>query len=131
MAAIALVLLPTALSVASSHPIHGNVSAAVVPTASMPQPHTLDACGDAGFFRRHNANIEVWLSRAEPTVALRAAVWVATAVITALSVAVVDLARRYLRPVRSGSKRWEAGWAGQVRHRRRVAAGSCAKVQGR
>ncbi len=127
--AIALILLPTALSVASSHPSQESTSAAV-PTASMPRPQALDECGDAEFFQHPSGNIEVWLSRAESTAALRAAVWVSTAVIAALSVAVVGQARRCLRPARSGSKRWEAGWAGQVRHRRRVAAGSCAKVQG-
>ena len=130
VAAITLILLPTVISVTSSHPLHGNASVAVL-TAAMPLREDLEACRHAEFAWRYSATIEVLRIQAEPTAALRAAIWVATAVITALSVAVVDLAQQYRRPARGGSKRWEAGWAGQAGgQQRRVAPRNCAKVQG-
>jgi hypothetical protein len=48
--------------------------------------------------------------------ALRAAVWLATAVTAAAFVAIAaapDQLQRY-RPARTGPRRWEAGWAGRT-----------------
>ncbi len=63
---------------------------------------------------RLGAATQVLLTHDEPTAALRAAVWAATAVTAAASVAVAaapDQALRYRRPARAGPRRWEAGWA--------------------
>jgi hypothetical protein len=90
-------------------------ASAEAPTGSVPQPQTLTSFGQADPVRRTIAATQGW---AEPTAALRAAVWAATAVIVAASVAVAfaaDQAQRYRRPARTGSARWEAGWAGQVK----------------
>jgi hypothetical protein len=126
LAAITLILLPAALPVASSaYPIHGKDPASV-PTSTKPQLQTHGSCGPAESVRRNIATIEVWPRRAEPTATLRAAIWVATAVITVSSIAVVavfDQAPRYRRPARTGSKRWEAGWTRQVVHGWPVAVG--------
>ena len=114
VAPIAFFLLCNALPLASSYPpFPGNASA----PAPLPEPTTLNTCRLAEpVVRRHSTTIEVWSNRAEPTAALRAAIWVATAVIAASSVAIaaaIDQGQRYRRP-RTGSKRWEAGWAGQT-----------------
>ncbi len=63
---------------------------------------------------RLGAATQVLLTHDEPTAALRAAVWAATAVTAAASIAVAaapDHALRYRRPARAGPRRWEAGWA--------------------
>ncbi len=106
--------LTTNFTVTPSGSIHKSASAEA-PTGSVPQPQTLPVCGQADPVRRTIAETQGW---AEPTAALRAAVWVATAVIAAASVAVAfaaDQAQRYRRPARTGSARWEAGWTGQVK----------------
>ncbi len=110
MAAIlALILLTTGFLVAPSGSLHETASAASL-TGSMLQPQKVNVSKNAHPVRRRQA---------EPTAALRVAVWVATAVIAAALVAVAiaaaaDQAQRYRRPARTGSKRWEAGWAGHV-----------------
>jgi hypothetical protein len=109
----AFILLTTAFPVASSGSIHKSASAEA-PTRSVPPSQTLPVCWHEDPVRRASAATQ---ARDEPTAALRAAVWVATAVIAAASVAVAfaaDQAQRYRRPARSGSARWEAGWAGQA-----------------
>ena len=119
------ILLSTAHLVASSNPLHENASAAA-PNASVPRPQTLDTCHHAENVGRQRPTTWVGPGQAEPTAALRAAVWVATAVIAASSVAVAvapDQERWYRRPARTGSKRWAAGWAGQAGHGRPLAAG--------
>ena len=62
---------------------------------------------------RLGGETQVLLTHDEPTAALRAAVWAATAVTAAVSIAVAaapDQALRYRRPARAGPRRWEAGW---------------------
>jgi hypothetical protein len=108
----ALLLLTTALPVASGGSLDETAPAAA-PSGSAPQPQMLDVCNHA--HRAWNGHIAVVArGQAEPTAALRAAVWAATAVIVAVSVAVAGLAQRHHRPSRTGSARWEAGWAGQA-----------------
>jgi hypothetical protein len=123
MAAITFTLLSP---VASSYLLHANASAAV-PTGSLEHLRTLHACRHIVSAGLHSATIQVLLSKAEPTVAFRVAIWLAAAIIAALPFLVINQAQRLPRPARTGSKRWEAGWA---RHGRPVAAGGCAKASG-
>ncbi len=99
-------------------------ASAEAPTRSVPQLQTLPVSVHVDPVRRAIAATQ---ARAEPTAALRAAVWVATAVIAAVSVAVAfaaDQAQWYRRrPARSGSARWEAGWAEGGEGGRAVSAG--------
>ena len=91
---------------------------------TMPRPQMLDAREHAQSVRYHPTTI--WTDPAEPTAALRAAVWAATAVIAVASVAIAaapDQVHRYRRPASTGSKRWAAGWAGRAGHGRPVAPG--------
>ncbi len=124
----ALILIPSALPVASSFfPVASNSyfsnATAAAPVGSVPKPQMLDVCGRAEFLWRHSAPTAVWPNPAAQTAELRAAIWTATAVIAAASIAVAaasDQAHRYRRPARSGSKRWAAGWAGRAGHGRPV-----------
>jgi hypothetical protein len=94
-----------------------SLASATAHSESVPQPQTLTLFGQVEPARRAIAATQARGLQAEPTAALRAAVWVATAVIAAASAAVAfaaDQAQRYRRPARTGSARWNAGWAGRA-----------------
>jgi hypothetical protein len=114
MIAIIFTILSAALPVAS---LHGNASAAV-PTGSTQHLENLNTCGHSATDKRHSAMIQVLLSQIEPTAALRVAIWIALAIITALLIFIIEQVQRHFRPAKTGSKRWEAGWAGKPRHGR-------------
>ncbi len=112
-AAVAVILLSAALPVESSN--SSRREAAAEPTGCSPRPQAYGHAESVSV-RHHRVAAVAWPGLAEPTAALRAAVWVATAIIAAASIAVAaapDQAQRYRRPGRAGSKRWEAGWAGR------------------
>ena len=112
----ALIAFSTTLPVASSCFTH-EVAPVAEPLGSVPLPQTRDTRRHADSAWRVTGVTEPWAGRDEPTAALRAAVWAATVVTAIASVAVAaapDQVLRYRRPARTGSIRWEAGWAGQA-----------------
>ena len=106
----ALILLTSFPVTSSSATLHETASAAS-PTGSMQQPQNPSACGHAKSIWCHSAATQ---GRAVPTVALRAAIWTAIAVLSVAVAVAADQALRCLRPARTRSIRWEAGWAGQA-----------------
>jgi hypothetical protein len=102
----ALVLHPITIIFVSSNLHHKSIAPTKTPLSIEPL-HT-ELPWNLG------AATQVLLTHDEPTDALRAAVWAATAVTAAASVAVAaapDQALRYRRPAQAGPRRWEAGWA--------------------
>ena len=124
----ASILLTAAFPVASGCSLHKQLepASAAAPTAAPVPPDT-----------RVRA-VSILIHRQflyESTMALLAAIWVATVVIAATSIAVTaDQAQRYRWPTRTVSPRWEAGWAGRAGEWRAAAAtastGRCGQMAG-
>ena len=125
----ASILLTAAFPVASGCSLHEPLepASAAAPTAPVPPDTRVRA-------------VSILIHRQflyESTMALLAAIWVATVVIAAASIAVAaapDQAQRYRRPTRTGSARWEAGWAGRAGEWRAAVAaalaGRCGQMAG-
>jgi hypothetical protein len=113
------------LSALASSCAHHEYNAAV---ASSPRPQSLETRRPKESAWRVSAVTVSWQGSNEPTVALRSAVWAATAVTAAAAVAVAaasDQANWSRRPRLTEPRRWEAGWAGQA-----GATGAAARAAG-